>query len=303
MKKLVIAGGSGFLGKLCQEYFQTRYDQIVVLSRRKDNNHNNIKYVLWDGKNLGDWAEYLDQAHTLINLCGRSVDCRYNTKNKREIINSRVDSTNVLNQAILRCKQPPKIWLNSSTATIYEASYTEPRTEKSKAIGNDFSMNVAKAWEKSFFSVTTPNTRKVALRTSIVFGKNGGAFIPLKKLTKFGFGGKQGSGEQLVSWIHESDFVRALEFIIKSKELAGPINIVAPKTIKNKGLMKTLRANLKIPFGLPISKMMLEIGAFFINTETELVLKSRNVTPKVLIDKGFTFKFSNVDQAIRDLVK
>jgi len=215
---------------------------------------------------------------------------------------SRIESTKILNKAVLNCQNPPKHWLNSSTSTIYRFSLDKQMDEVDGEIGNDFSINVALSWEKAFFKTETPNTLKTALRTSIVLGKNGGAFIPLKTLAKIGFGGKQGKGDQFISWIHEEDFANAIEFIIQ-KEINGVINIVSPEPISNSGFMKKLRKAVGFPFGIPMSKFFLEIGSFFIRTETELVLKSRNVIPKRLLENGFQFKFGDIDKAFENLLR
>nr|MCU0351936.1 TIGR01777 family oxidoreductase [Flavobacterium sp.] len=268
MKKIVIAAGTGFLGSVLVEYFLEKYDEIVILTRGKSKVVGKIKYVNWNAKTFSGWETELEHADVLINLAGRSVDCRYNDANKAEILNSRIDSTNILMQAVLHCQQPPKHWLNSSTSTIYRFSLDKQMDETTGEIGDDFSMNVAKAWEKAFFEIETPNTLKTALRTSIVLGKKGGAFVPIKNLAKLGFGGKQGKGNQFISWIHEIDFARALEFIILS-QMTGVVNIVSPTPTPNKMFMKTLCAKLKVPFGFPISTTLLELGAKIIGTETE----------------------------------
>ena len=243
----------------------------------------------------------MENATVLINLAGKSVDCRYTKKNKKEILLSRIESTRILNQAVLNCKKPPKHWLNSSTSTIYRFSLDKQMDEINGEIGNDFSMNVAQSWEKAFFKTETPNTLKTALRTSIVLGKNGGAFIPLKTLAKTGFGGKQGKGNQFISWIHENDFANAIDFIIQ-KEISGVINVVSPKPIPNSDFMTKLRKGVGFPFGIPMNTFLLKIGSFFIQTETELVLKSRNVIPKRLLENGFQFKFGNLDIAFQNLL-
>lgn len=205
-----------------------------------------------------------------------------------------------MNLAVQQCENSPKHWLNSSTATIYRHSLDKEMDEENGEIGNDFSMNVAKSWEKVFFEIQTPHTKKTALRTSIVLGKNGGAYLPLKNLTKVGFGGKQGKGNQFISWIHEKDFARAVAFIIE-KELTGVLNIVSPQPIRNMLFMKALRKSLGVPNGIPISEKLLKFGAKMIGTETELVLKSRNVIPKRLTENGFTFEFGELKKALDDL--
>jgi uncharacterized protein len=300
MKKLIIAAGTGFLGQVLIHHFKDQFEEIVILTRGKSEIKENINYVNWDAKTLSGWEKELENSDVLINLTGKSVDCRYTDKNKNEILNSRIESTSILNKAVLGCKNQPKHWLNSSTSTIYRHSEDKQMTEENGEIGNDFSMNVAKSWEKTFFETQTTKTLKTALRTSIVLGKNGGAFVPLKKLTQFGLGGKQGNGDQFISWIHEKDFAKAIEFILKN-EIIGVINIVSPKPIKNRDFMSLLRKSLKMPFGIPTPKALLSIGAKIIGTEPELVLKSRNVIPKRLTDHDFEFEFDTLDKALENL--
>ncbi|WP_119793092.1 TIGR01777 family oxidoreductase [Flavobacterium anhuiense] len=301
MKKLLIAAGTGFLGKVLANHFKNKFDEIVILTRGKSQTIDGIKYVNWNARTFTGWEKELENATVLINLAGKSVDCRYTKGNKKEILWSRIESTKILNKAVLKCQNPPKHWLNSSTATIYRFSLDKQMDEVDGEIGNDFSINVALSWEKAFFKTETPNTLKTALRTSIVLGKNGGAFIPLKTLAKIGFGGKQGKGNQFVSWIHEDDFAHAVDFIIE-KEMSGMINIVSPTPIRNVDFMEKLRKAIGFPFGIPLNTFFLKIGSFLIRTETELVLKSRNVVPKRLLENGFEFKFGEIDKAFRDLI-
>lgn len=209
MKKIIIAGGTGFLGNILSEYFKSKIATIIILTRGKNRDQNNIKYVQWDAKTLDSWKRELNNADVLINMTGKSVDCRYNQKNKDLILFSRTDATSVLGKAIQECQLPPKVWLNSSTATIYKHSLDKEMDETDGEIGTGFSVNVASQWEKAFFDAPTPRTRKVALRTSIVLGKKGGALPTIVKMTKMGFGGKQGKGNQKISWIHELDFCRS----------------------------------------------------------------------------------------------
>lgn len=300
MKKLIIAAGTGFLGQVLINHFKDTFEEVVILTRGKSQVKNNIKYVNWDAKSFSGWEKELENADVLINLAGKSVDCRYNEKNKREIYNSRIESTNILNEAVLQCENPPKHWLNSSTSTIYRFSLDKQMDEVNGEIGDDFSMNIAKSWENAFFETQTPKTLKTALRTSIVLGKNGGAFIPLKTLAKLGLGGKQGKGNQFISWIHEEDFARAIAFIIENR-LENEINIVSPTPIRNVDFMSKLRKAIRIPFGISQPEWLLEIGSKMINTETELVLKSRNVIPKRLTEKGFTFTYNSLDKALTNL--
>jgi uncharacterized protein len=293
--KIIIAGGSGFLGKSLEKHFQNHEVWILTRNPKRSNE------IFWNAKNLGDWTELLENADVLINMTGKSVDCRYNDENRMEILRSRIDSTNVLQMAVDNCKNPPKTWLNSSSATIYVHAETQLMTEANGVIGDDFSMNICKSWEKAFFAKTTPKTRKVALRTAIVLGREGEAFHKLKTITRLGLGGQQGNGRQKMSWIHVEDFCRAVEFIINDEKIDGAINISAPNPIDNQTFMKILRDKLKIPFGIPSPTFLLEIGTLFLQTETELLLKSRNVYPERLLNHGFRFRFETVDEALEEI--
>lgn len=301
MSKLIIAGGTGFLGAVITSYFKDSFDDIVLLSRKQKKPQPHYRTVVWDAKTTGHWTSEMEGTDVLINMTGRSVDCRYNQKNKDLILNSRVDSTKVLGEAIEVCKNPPKIWFNSSTATIYRHSLDQEMDEESGEIGEGFSVSVAKAWEKAFFETETPHTRKIALRTAIVLGKDGGALEPMIKITKLGLGGKQGSGHQKFSWIHEDDFVQIIDFCIKNDTIQGAVNVVSPHPSDNKTVMSLLRKTLKVPFGIPSGKTLLELGAFMIRTETELLLKSRNVVPKRLLDYGYTFSHQDLETALKEL--
>jgi len=298
MKTIIIAGGSGFLGQLLENYFSKKGYQLQILTR------NPVKknHVFWDAKTIGNWISELENSEALINLTGKSVDCRYTNRHKKRIYDSRIDPTKILGVAINNCEKPPRVWFNSSTATIYRHSLDKEMTEKTGEIGDDFSMNIAKSWEKTFFEIENTGTRKIALRTAIVLGKKGGAMLPFKNLTNYGLGGKQGLGNQKVSWIHETDFVGAVEFLLRHDHLEGVFNLSVPKPTDNKTFMKTLRQEIKIPFGIPHPKWVLEIGAKIIGTETELILKSRNVVPERLLQSGFTFKYTNIQTVIHNLL-
>nr|WP_246008801.1 TIGR01777 family oxidoreductase [Chryseobacterium lactis] len=299
MMKIIIAGGTGFLGENLEQYFTQRGNQVYILTRQPKRENE----VYWDAKTIGDWKSILENADVLINLTGKSVDCRYHEKNKQEIYSSRIDSTRILQEAVDHCSEKPKIWLNASSATIYVHSEKHLNTEEDGVIGDDFSMNICKNWEKEFFNVKNEGIRKVALRTSIVLGNNGGAFPKLKMITKLGLGGKQGRGNQMVSWIHIDDFCRAVDWIIAHDDIAGAINITAPEPLSNELMMKKLRKLMNIPFGLNAPVWQLEIASLFLNTETELLLKSRNVFPEKLLKTGFQFTYSNFDTTIFNLLK
>jgi uncharacterized protein (TIGR01777 family) len=223
--------------------------------------------------------------------------------NKNEIYTSRLDSTSALGNAILQCKKPPAIWINSSSATIYEASFDSDMTETTGIIGNDFSMDVCKKWEATFNSFNTPVTRKIIIRTSIVLGKDGGAMMPLKNLVKFGLGGMQGNGKQFVSWIHEQDFCRAIEWLCENEKASGVYNVVSPTTARNEDFMKCLRKSLHAGWGIPAPGFILSVGAVLIGTEPELILKSRKVYPQRLLNEGFVFEFSDLKEALNHLCR
>jgi uncharacterized protein len=296
--KIIIAAGTGFLGKNLEKYFTDKGNQVYILTR----NPKRKNEMYWNAKTLGEWKKLLENSDILVNLAGKSVDCRYTEKNKKEIYNSRIESTKVLQQAIDECINKPKVWLNASSATIYIHSETHLNTEENGIIGDDFSMNICKSWEKEFFKVKTENVRKVALRTSVVLGNNGGVFPKLKTITKLGLGGKQGRGNQNISWIHIDDFCRAIEHIINNENIVGEVNITAPNPLPNEEFMSKLTKEMKIPFGLNASVWQLEIASVFLRTETELLLKSRNVYPGKIMKSGFEFTYSKVDDVFKDLI-
>jgi uncharacterized protein (TIGR01777 family) len=283
-RKIMIAGGTGYMGTALKKHFNNNKDQVIILSRSTSNSS-----LKWDGKTIGDWAEHLKDTDILINLSGKSVDCRYTEKNKQLIMSSRVESTQVLQQAMEQCPTPPKLWINASTATIYKGSTTHKMTEENGVIGDDFSMTVAKTWEKVFFQKEIPNVRKVALRTSLVLDDNGGVLPVLRKLVKFGFGGKMGSGKQKFAYVKMNELIKMIDFIIENESLMGPINCTSVNDITNEEFMTLLRSdmNKKIYFNNP--EWLLSIGGKMIGTEKELILKSRFVYPKVLEVAGFTF--------------
>jgi uncharacterized protein len=306
-RRLILAGGSGFLGQALARHLGGRGWEPVVLTRTPRANAP-CKEVAWDGRSLGAWAELLDGADAVINLTGRSVNCRYTPKNRETILNSRVDSTRVIGQAISRCTKPPRVWLNASTATLYEHTFGPPHAETSTAFGatldakDEFSVSVGRAWEQAFDDAPAEDTRKAALRMSIVFGTiEGGVFRIMRRLTKLGLGGRMGNGEQFVSWTHEHDFVRAVKWVLTHEELSGPVNIASPNPLTNAEMMATFRRVCGVPFGLPATRWMLEVGAFFLRTETELLLKSRRVIPGKLSASGFEFHFPLFEAALREL--
>jgi len=301
--KIILAGGSGFLGKIIIDHFYNTEVKLIVLTRSTEKTDKNVEYINWDGASLGDWAKEIDGSDVLINLTGKSVDCRYTEKNKKEIISSRVNATTIIGKAIEQSVNPPKLWMNASSATIYRHSEDKAMDDYSTDYGDGFSIDVCKQWESAFNKAETPNTRKIALRISLILGKGGGVWPVLSKLVKYGLGGKQGNGMQYISWMHEQDFLNAILWFIENDNAKGAYNLASPNPMINKEFMKLMRKKYKIPFGLPSCTWMLKIGALIIGTETELVLKSRRVISKRLIDEGFQFKYADVNKAMDNLIK
>ncbi len=296
--KIVLAGGTGQIGAILERAFAD--DQVVVLARSGD--------VRWDGRTLGPWTEALEGADALINLAGRSVDCRYNAANRRAIMDSRLESTFALREAIERAAEPPKVWLQSSTATIYADTYREPNAEDGVLGGNEpdlpdtwrFSLDVARNWEQAAEGAPV---RTVLMRSAMVMSPDrGGVFDTLYGLVRRGLGGRAGSGRQFVSWIHERDFAAAVRLLTAREEFSGPVNLAARNPLPYADFMVALRSAAGMPIGLPATRWMLELGAFFMRTETELVLKSRRVVPGRLLQAGFEFSYPEWPPAAAELV-
>jgi uncharacterized protein len=289
---MVIAGGTGFIGSFLAERFRALGNEVIIVARKKGD-------LAWtDHPAL---VQALNGAEVLINLAGRSVDCRYNDANKKEILDSRVQSTRLLGEAMLACRNPPTLWINTSTATIYRHAEDRPMTEEDGEIGEGFSVSVAKQWEQAFFHFHLPHTRQVALRMAIVLGRDGGVMKPLKRLTRFGLGGKQGKGNQMFSWIHIEDVFQIILFLMDRQEIDGVVNVSSPGPVRNHELMLSLRKSMKKRIGLPAPEWLLRIGAVFIRTETELVLKSRWVLPGRLLKAGYRFRYPSLAEALEDL--
>lgn len=297
---ILIAGGSGFLGQELAAYFIAQGKEVKILSRRIEKAKFG-EFVQWDAQHLGDWIAEIEWADVVINMTGKSVNCRYTDQAKKAIISSRIDSTQILCKAISQAENPPRIWINSSSASTYVHSENQQMTEDEGIIGDDFSMNVCKAWEAEFFKCNLNHTRRVATRTSIVLGKNGGAYPLMKRLVKFFLGGRQGNGKQFISWIHIEDFCRAIEFIIDQPGIVGPVNVTSPTPVRNAEFMRLLRKRHKRAFGISQSRSLLEFGAKIIGTETEMVMKSRNVIPERLMENNFSFKYSEIDLTFKSL--
>ena len=308
--KIVIPGGSGQVGTVLARAFTRNGHDVVVLSRRAA--HDAWRTVQWDGVTAGAWSQELEGADAVINLAGRSVNCRYTAANRREILESRVLSTRAVGEAIARCARPPRVWLQASTATIYAHRYDAANDERTGVIGGQepgapetwrFSIDVARAWEDALRAASTPATRKVLLRSAVTMSPDaGGPFDVLLGLVRRGLGGTTGDGRQFVSWVHHDDFTRAVLWLIDHNDVDGPVNIAAPEPLPNAEFMRVLREAAGAPLGLPATGWMLELGALFMRTETELVLKSRRVVPARLLEGGFEFRYPRWALAARDLV-
>jgi hypothetical protein len=309
--RIVIPGGSGQVGNVLARHFHGQGHSVTVLSRQPMSAPWQV--LPWNGRDLGNWTQAVDGADIVINLAGRSVNCRYTPTNRREILESRTLSTRAVGQAIAQAAKPPAVWINASTATIYRHALERPMDEITGELGGQetgvpstwrFSIEVAKSWEQEFFAAGTPGTRKIAIRSAMTMSPDrGGIFDTLLSLIRAGLGGKAASGEQFVSWIHENDFVRAIDFLIAQQTLDGCINICSPCPLPNQDFMRDLREAWGTRIGLPATRWMLEIGAVFLRTETELILKSRRVVPRRLLEAGFKFNFADWPIAAADLVR
>ncbi len=313
--RIVLPGGSGQVGHVLAQYFQERGHRVTVLTRLPY--AASWQTVHWDGEHVGPWTEYLEGADVCINLAGRSVNCRYTAENRSQIYTSRIRSTRLLGDVLSTLAEPPRVWLNASTATIYRHALDRPMDELSGELGGNepisrhrrapdtwnFSIRIAKDWEAEFFAASTARTRKVALRSAIVMSPwPGGAFGLLLNLVRLSLGGTQGNGRQFVSWIHDQDFARAVEFLIYRDDLDGAVNLAAPNPLPNRDFMETLREAWGMPNGIPAPAPVIELAALLLRTESELVLKSRRVVPRRLLDAGFTFQFPDWQDAAEDLV-
>ena len=309
--KIVMPGGTGQVGTVLARAFHADGHHVVVLGRHTKRAQWRVES--WDGETVGEWANEIDGADVVINLAGRSVNCRYNNENRKQMMDSRVNSTRVVGEAIAAAANPPSVWLQASTATIYAHRFDAPNDDITGIIGGheadapgtwNFIIDVASEWERVTIDAETPSTRKVLMRSAMIMSPDSdGIFDTLLKLGRFGLGGTAASGKQYLSWIHDRDFIRSIYWLIEHEDLSGPINLSSPNPLPNREFMKILRDVYGMPFGLPAFEWQLSIGAFLMRSETELILKSRRVVPKLLTDSGFKFEFPEWKQAAEDLTR
>ncbi|MFI1960125.1 TIGR01777 family oxidoreductase [Streptomyces althioticus] len=307
--KIVLPGGTGQVGTVLDRALSAAGHEVVVLTRRP----RHPRDLAWDGVTLGPWAEAVDGADVVINLAGRSVSCRYTPENLRAMMDSRVDSARVVGEAVASARRPPKVWLQMSTATIYAHRFDAANDEATGAIGGTesgvpdywaYSVEIARNWERAQTEAATPGTRKVALRAAMVMSPDrGGVFDMLSRLARLGLGGPVAGGGQYVSWIHDEDFVRAVEFLIAREDVEGAVNLAAPGPLPQRDFMRVLRRAWGVPVGMPASRWMAEVGAFVLRSDTELLLKSRRVVSGRLEDAGFAFAHDGWEEAAGDLVR
>ncbi|MYW67248.1 TIGR01777 family protein [Streptomyces sp. SID8379] len=309
--KVVLAGGTGQVGGVLRRALTAAGHEVVVLSRRP----TRAGEVEWDARTLGPWVKEIDGSDVVVNLAGRSVSCRYTPDNLRAMMDSRVDSARVVGEAVAGAGRPPALWLQMSTATVYAHARPcdAPNDEASGVLGGtepgvprywSYSVDIARAWERAQRDADTPDTRKVALRAAMVMSPDrGGVFDVLSWLARLGLGGPVAGGRQYVSWIHDQDFVRAVEFLIARDDLTGPVNLAAPEPLPQRAFMRVLRRAHRVPVGLPATRWMAELGAFALRSDTELLLKSRRVVPGRLLDAGFSFTHERWESAAGDLAR
>lgn len=308
--KIVIPGGTGHVGAVLAKGLTERGHEVVVLSRRTRSPEGGVRFVPWDGRTIGAWAHEIDGADAVINLAGRSVNCRYTDANLRQMMDSRVTSTRAVGAAIGQAKRPPKVWLQMSTATIYADSRGPAHDENGEMGGNEshvplyweYSVRIARNWEAAQAEADV-RTRRVALRTSLVMSPDRGSiFDYLSWLARLGVGGAVAGGGQYVSWIHADDFVRAVVFLLDNDDVHGPVNLAAPSPLPQRDFARALRRAWGRRIAIPATRRMAALGAFALRSDTELLLKSRKVVPGRLSDLGFAFTYPEWTAAASDLV-
>lgn len=297
--KIIIAGGTGYLGKLLTNHFLNNNYNVVIITRGKSKIENKISYINWND----NWQKELETAETIINLTGKSINCLFTKKNKELLISSRLEATQRINKAILNCKNAPKLFINASGISIYKSSYKSDYSEYNEEFGSDFLSILSQKWEEEFYKTKTEKTRKVAIRISPVLGKNSKTIKTLLPVVKLGLGGKQGNGKQFFPWIHEHDFVHSINYIIKNKTLKNGVNLTTPNAITNAKFMQEFRKALHIKIGLPTLAFSLHLGKYFTKVEPEIILTSLYAQPKKLLDFGYSFEFDTIPKAFNAILK
>jgi uncharacterized protein len=300
--KVVIAGGTGFLGTSLIQFLQQKTGvEITVLTRHMQPAAGDVSYVQWDAKTPGRWMQAIDECDAVINLVGKSVNCRYTSKNKHEIIRSRVDATLAIGKAIEQSAYPPKVWINAGSAAIF-GNDSDSVNDEYSSLGTGFSAEVCKQWEQAFFSTNTPSTRKIVLRMGLVFQKDIGLLQPFIKLAKAGLGGTIGSGNQYLSWIHENDFLNIIYHSLVDESYEGIIHCTSPCPVTNEHFMRALRKALNCTFAIPNPSVFVKLGALIIGTEPVLVLTGRSVISRILKEKAFNFQYPVIEDALQHLI-
>lgn len=299
-KKIILAGGSGFLGNALAHYLLEQGYEVVVLSRKKASNDCGITYIYWDATTLGDWVKEVDGSHAIVNFTGKSVNCIYTRENKNEIINSRIQSVKALRNAINECEHPPQVFIQAGSLAIF--GDTEQQCDENSSHGKGFSVDVCKQWEEEFFKEPLTNTRQVLYRIGFALGKNGGALEPLLKLARYNLGGTVGSGKQYISWLHIHDLNKMFVEAIENKTYKGIYNATGPNPVTNKEFMKTLRKVIGKGWSPPAPTPFVWLGAYLLmKTEPSLALTGRNCIPKKLQESGFSFDYIDLEAALKDL--
>ena len=301
MKKIIIAGGTGHIGSSLADYFIQRGHDVRVLTRKVSKRNSQFSITLWDGVNPGSWMQDLEGSDVLINLCGKSVDCRYTKANKLKLIESRVNTTTLLGQAVTECKKPPSLWINASSSAYY--GFSDKIVNEDSGPGDDFPATICVKWEQAFFSLHTPETRKVAWRLGVVLQSGKGLIAPFVRLAKSYMGGKLGTGNQYFTWIHERDFLNAAIWTIDNSTAEGVYNLTSPEPVTNVVFMNALRNAIRVPIGISLPTWLVHFGGKIIGTEPYLVLDGRRVVPRRLMDSGFKFRFPEIKHCLNDLFK
>jgi len=298
--RIVLAGGSGFIGQSLSPFLISKNYEVIVLTRAESDQRGAVRNAHWDGKTLGDWIQFVNGAAAVVNLTGRSINCRHTSENRREIIDSRIDSVRVLGQAIGQCERPPKVFVQVAGVGIY-GDKGERICDETTPPGDDFVTKVCEKWETAFDSVDAPNTRKVLLRLGVVLGPNGGFLEVLGRLTRWFLGGQVGSGRQYISWIHITDLSRMVLASIENQEFSGTFNATSPAPVTNAEFMRELRRALHRPWSPSVPEFAARIGSWLMGTEAGLALVSQRCIPKRFLENGFNFEFATLREALTNI--